>query len=238
MRLLSREWEPGRAAKIVVRDKYITSGPGQPTTSFSLALTAAMGPSYHKRWASKESRQGTWRMAERTRQGLSDANQQAFAERDAESHSDRTNQRKTHRARMASQLSLRSSGTLQKLTEVMNVGGAGIADDEIPETPFCPCLATEGQLLAEEGPRVQPAELGAILEDKDRNPMFSDLKQELRAGALPQVRKASTDELEWRVLQFRQVEAKRKLPLKPRLNGMSIGRHNINGICAGQGGNM
>jgi DNA-binding CsgD family transcriptional regulator len=41
------------------------------------------------------------------------------------------------------------SGAPQKFTEVVNVRGAGVADDEVPEASFRPGLGIEGQLPAE-----------------------------------------------------------------------------------------
>ena len=63
--------------------------------------------------------------------------------------------------------------------------------------------------------------------------MFADLEQQLWAGALLEVGKASTDQLEWRALHLRQVESKREFALKPRFNRMPVGRYYVNWISAG-----
>ena len=49
------------------------------------------------------------------------------------------------------------SGAPQKFTEVVNVRGAGVADDEVPEASFRPRFGIEGQLRGERGSRIQPA---------------------------------------------------------------------------------
>src|SRR5262249_9455959 len=42
------------------------------------------------------------------------------------------------------------------------------------------------------------------------------------------------DKLEWRCLQFWQIETEREFTLKPGLNRMAVGRHHVNWINAGQ----
>src|SRR5262245_14770055 len=68
--------------------------------------------------------------------------------------------------------------------------------------------------------------------------MFFHRKEQLCAGTLLEVGEASADKLEWRCLQFRQVESEREFTLKPRFNRMPVGRHHVNWISAGQRGNM
>src|SRR5262249_5310595 len=68
--------------------------------------------------------------------------------------------------------------------------------------------------------------------------MLSHLKEQLGAGTLLEVGEASTDKLEWRCLQLRQVKSERESTLKPRFNRMPVGRHYVNWISAGQGGNI
>src|SRR5262245_47184836 len=68
--------------------------------------------------------------------------------------------------------------------------------------------------------------------------MFPHLKEQLCAGTLLEVGEAAADKLEWRCRHFRQVESERNFTLKPRFNCMPVGRHHVNWISAGQGGNM
>src|SRR5262245_36264923 len=68
--------------------------------------------------------------------------------------------------------------------------------------------------------------------------MFPDPIKQLCAGTLLEVGESSANKLESRCLQFRQVEGERELTLKPGFNRMPVGRHNVNWISAGQGGNM
>ncbi len=68
--------------------------------------------------------------------------------------------------------------------------------------------------------------------------MFPDLKQQVCAGALLEVRDASAEKLEWPAIQLRQVERERKLALEPRFHGVPVGRYYVNGIGAGQHRNM
>ena len=48
-------------------------------------------------------------------------------------------------------------GAPKEFTEVVNIRGACVADDKIPEASVDPCLGIEGQLPAERGSRIQPA---------------------------------------------------------------------------------
>src|SRR5215475_8200072 len=68
--------------------------------------------------------------------------------------------------------------------------------------------------------------------------MFPDVEQQLCAGTLLEVGKTAPDKLEWRCLQFWQIETERQFTLKPGLNRMAVGRHHVNWISAGQRRNM
>ena len=76
----------------------------------------------------------------------------------------------------------------------------------------------------------------AFLENEDRNLVFANLVDQLRSGRLAEVGDAATDEGEFWVLQFGQIEGERDFSLEPGLHGVAIGRDHVDGIRAGERG--
>src|SRR5579883_1203530 len=122
----------------------------------------------------------------------------------------------------------------QERTELLNVLGADVPQHHVAQACLRPRFHIEG--VAPLGPRIvsQRVVRSVLREQKHRDFMFADLKNQVRPGRLLQVRHPPSQQREIAALQLRQVEGEGNLALEPRLHRVAVAGNHVHRVGAAE----